>query len=302
VNLCGANPNGSDVAVNTVDNSVWTIDSTSGKICVFSSSSNPPNLALSNMIDHPVGAAVAPLFQPQCTGLAYAEDSNTFWILNSTSLELLEMSPAGAAIGTPVPFTITGSATGLTYDSLSGTLWTRDTVNLQAIEIDPTSGAILSTIAIPGSDFRYGTGLTFRSSSTGLGYLDFTYGNAFDAGIQEIRSLAIGSGELQCSGIEFAGLNFNSLLGICYNASQSSLLAVSSTSLVQINATQPAIYPPADLVCLADGEGAVNLNWRNCGPGGGGLYSLLRITRNGAIVDTLPGSATTWSDPSAPLV
>ncbi|MDE0957295.1 MAG: hypothetical protein OSB12_01530 [Planctomycetota bacterium] len=301
VNLCGANPNGSDVAVNTIDNSVWVIDGTSGKICVFSSSSNPPSLALANMIDHPVGAAVAPLFQPQCSGLAYSEDSNTFWILNSTSLELIEMSPAGAAIGSPVPFTITGSASGLAYDSQSGTLWTRDTVNLQAIEIDPSSGAILSTLAIPGADFRYGSGLSFRSSATGLKYLDFTYGDAFDAGVQEVRSLAIGTGELQCSGIHFDEPNFHSLLGICYNASQSSLMAVSSTSLVQINATQPAIYPPADLVCLADGEGAVNLDWRNCGPGGGGLYTLLRITRNGAIVDTLPGSATSWSDSTAPL-
>jgi hypothetical protein len=157
----------------------------------------------------------------------------------------------------------------------------------QAIEIDPTSGAILSTLAIPGADFRYGSGLAFRSSATGLGYLDFTYGNAFDAGVQEVRSLAIDTGELQCSGINFDGPNFNSLLGICYNASQSSLLAVSSTSLVQISATQPAIYPPADLVCLADGEGAVNLDWRNCGPGGGGLYSLLRITRNGRQIMSL---------------
>ncbi|MDE0959286.1 MAG: hypothetical protein OSB09_00735 [Planctomycetota bacterium] len=301
VNLCGANSNGSDVAVNTSDNSVWTIDSSSGKICVFSTSSNPPGLALSNMIDHPIGAAAAPLFQPQCSGLAYNESSNTFWILNSTSLELLEMDTSGATVSLPVPFVISGSASGLAYDSLSGTLWTRDTVNQQMVEIDPATGNILSTLEIPGSEFRYGSGLTYRSSTTGIGYLDFTYGTAFDAGIAEVRSLAIGTGGLECSGIDLGANVDNSLLGICYNASGSSLMAVTTTHLLQINATQPAIYPPADLVCLADGEGAVNLEWRNCGPGGGGLYTLLRITRNGAIVDTLPGSATSWADLSAPL-
>ena len=296
VGLCGSNPNGVDVARNGSNDTVWVIDSSSGKICVYSSISNPPGLALANMIDHPIGAAVAPLFQPQCSGIAYCQATNTFWLLNSTSLELVEMSDQGVAIGAPVPFSISGSASGLTYDILSESLWTRDTVNQLAIEIDPITGDVISTLPIPGAEVRYGMGISYRLSNTNQGYLDFTYGDAFDASVAELRSISVQTGELQCSGIEFDSTIDHQLLGIAQGSNPSALLAVTSSSLLQIGQTVPGFYPPADLLCTADGEGAVNLSWRNCGPGAGGLYSLLRITRNGAIVDTLPGSATSWTD------
>lgn len=300
VGLCGANPNGVDVARNVSDDTVWVIDSASGKICVYSSITNPPGLALANMIDHPVGAAVAPLFQPQCSGIAYCQATNTFWLLNSTSLELVEMNDQGVAIGAPVPFSITGSASGLTYDILSESLWTRDTVNQLAIEIDPLTGTVISTLPIPGAEVRYGVGIAYRLSNTNQGFLDFTYGDAFDASVAELRSISVQTGELQCSGIGFDSTIDSQLLGIAQGSNPTTLLAVTSTSLLQIGQTVPGFYPPADLVCTADGEGSVFLSWRNCGPGGGGLYTLLRITRNGAIVDTLPGSATSWTDLDAP--
>ena len=135
--LCGSNPNGSDLTVNTSNNTVWTIDSTSGSVCVFNSTQSPAALTLANTIDHPVGPAVAPLFQPQCSGIAYSPASNSFWILNSTSLELVQMNDQGVQIGTAVPFAISGSASGLAYDFVSGNLWTRDTVNQMAVELDP---------------------------------------------------------------------------------------------------------------------------------------------------------------------
>ena len=59
--LCGSNPNGSDLTVNTSNNTVWTIDSTSGSVCVFNSTQSPAALTLASTIDHLVGPAVAPL-------------------------------------------------------------------------------------------------------------------------------------------------------------------------------------------------------------------------------------------------
>ena len=102
--LCGSNPNASDVTVNTSNGTVWTIDSTSGNVCIFSSTQSPPSLILTNTIGHPVGPAVAPLFQPQCSGITYSPATNSFWILNSTSLELVEMNDQGVQIGTALPF------------------------------------------------------------------------------------------------------------------------------------------------------------------------------------------------------
>ncbi len=296
VAVCGSNASASDVALNTSDNTIWSIDSSSGKICVFSYSSTQQSMFLANMIDHPVGAALAPLFQPQCTGITYNPDSDTFWILNGTSLELVEMDTSGNQVGTAVPFSMSGNAVGLTYDTLSNTLWTRDTFNQVAVELDLVTGAIVSTLPLPGDTNRYGSGLSFRQSPTSQGYLDFTYGTAFDAQVSEIRSISTSTGSLECDLVPFDGTLPQPILGLTSGPEQDQVLTVTPTMLVLLDSMQPAIHAPADLVCTADGEGAIDLSWRNCGPGGGGLYTLIRITRNGAIVDTLPGSATSWQD------
>ncbi len=301
VAVCGSNASASDVALNTSNNTIWTIDSSSGKICVFSYSSAPQSMFLANMIDHPVGAALAPLFQPQCTGLAYNPNSDTFWILNGTSLELVEMDTSGSQVGSAVPFSMSGNAVGLAYDTLSSTLWTRDTFNQVAVELDPVTGAIISTLPLPGEVNRYGSGLSFRQSPTSQGYLDFTYGDAFDAQVSEVRSILTTTGALICDLVPIDGSASQPILGLASGPDQDQVLILSPSELTLLDSTQPAIHAPADLHCTADGEGSVTLSWRNCGPGGGGLYTLIRITRNGAIVDTLPGSATSWEDLSVPV-
>ena len=296
--LCGTNPNASDVTVNTSDGTVWAIDSTSGNICVFSSTQSPPSLALANIIDHPVGPAMAPLFQPQCSGIAYSPPTSSFWILNSTSLELVEMDDQGVQIGAPVPFSISGSASGLAYDLISGNLWTRDTVNQMAVEINSQTGQVVSLVAIPGDEVRYGTGIEYRLVGA-EGYLDFTYGNVFAAAVSELLSLSISTGQLDCTNVPMPEGTDGPFRGIAREGNSSYFYSITGDTLVRVNGTQPSISAPADLFCSTDGEGSITLSWRNCGPGGGGLYNLLRITRNGAIVDTLPGSATSWIDTNA---
>ncbi|MGE4632245.1 MAG: hypothetical protein AAEJ47_04340 [Planctomycetota bacterium] len=295
--ICGSNPTGSDLTVDTSDGTVWTIDSTSGKICVYNTTQSPPSMALANMIDHPVGPAVAPSFQPQCTGLAYCPTTDSFWILNSTSFELVQMDRLGAQIGVPLPFSINGSASGLTCDLDSGNLWLRDTVNQLAVEIDPNTGVVVSTLPIPGDVIRYGVGIAYRMVS-GEGFLDFTYGDVFDATVSELLTLSISTGQLECTNVPLPVDANEPILGIARQDNSSYVYALTTENLLRIDGTQPSVTPPADLFCSTDGEGSSNLSWRNCGPGAGGFYNTIRITRNGAIVDTLPGSATSWVDSS----
>ena len=68
------------------------------------------------------------------------------------------MDDQGVQIGASVPFSISGSASGLAYDLISGNLWTRDTVNQMAVEINSQTGQVVSLVAIPGDEVRYGTG------------------------------------------------------------------------------------------------------------------------------------------------
>ncbi len=295
--LCGTNPSGSDVTVNTSDGTVWTIDSISGKICVFNSIQTPPSLALANIIDHPVGPAVAPSFQPQCSGIAYSPTTDTFWLLNSTSFELVQMDDQGTQIGAPLPFSINGSASGLAFDVTTGHLWLRDTVSQVAVEIDPETGDVISLLPIPGDDVRYGVGIEFRLDGT-EGYLDFTYGNAFDATVAELLSVSISTGQLDCNHVTLPQGTNGAFQGIARDGNSSYAYTNTATDLLRIDVEQPSVTAPADLFCSTDGEGSSNLTWRNCGPGAGGFYNLIRITRNGAIIDTLPGSATSWIDSS----
>ena len=292
---CGTNPKSTDLTVRTVDGSVWGIDATSGKICVYTTAGT---LALTNMIDHPIGAAQAPLFQPQCSGISYSAATDTFWILNSTGLELLEMDSLGNPLGAPVSIQVSSTLTGLALNPLNGHLWTLNSQDNTAIEIDPIDGSILSTLALPGSPVRYSGGLDIRFDN-GVAMLDFTYGDVFDAGISEVRSVNLTSGELSCYLVDLEQIESSEvLLGIA--VSGPSVYVTTCCEVYEIDATQNSVLAPADLLGLVDGEGNATLNWRNCGPGINGIYNSIRITRNGAIIDTISGSASNWTDSSPP--
>ena len=292
---CGTNPKSTDLTVRTSDGTVWGIDATSGKICVYTTAGT---LALTNMIDHPVGAAQAPLFQPQCSGIAYSATTDTFWILNSTGLELREMDAAGNALGAAISIQASTTLTGLAMNPLTGNLWTLNSQDNTALELDPLSGAILSTVALPGGAVRYSHGLDIRLDN-GVAMIDYTYGDVFDASISEIRSVNPATGELSCYQVDLEQIETNdSLLGIAINGS--SAYVTTCCEIYEISTTQNSLLAPADLVGLVDGEGSASLSWRNCGPGINGIYNSIRITRNGAIIDTISGSASSWTDAAPP--
>ena len=292
---CGTNPKSSDLTVRTSDGSVWGIDATSGKICVYTTAGT---LALTNMIDHPVGAAQAPLFQPQCSGISYSAATDTFWILNSTGLELSEMDPAGNQLGAPVSIQASTTLTGLTLNPLDGHLWTLNTQDNTALEIDPLDGSILSTLPLPGSSVRYSSGLDIRFDN-GQAVLDFTYGDVFDAGISEIRSVNLTTGAASCYQVDLNQIESeDSLMGMA--VSGSSTYITTCCTVYQVNSIQNSLLAVADLQGFVDGEGSLTLDWRNCGPGTNGIYNSIRITRNGAIIDTISGSANNWTDNSPP--
>ncbi len=294
---CGSNPNTVDIAVRPSDATVWSIDATSGKICVYDTSGT---LALTNMIDHPVGAAQAPLFQPQCAGITYSASTDSFWILNSTGLELIQMDPLGNPIGAPISLNFSGTPSGLTINPLNGRLWSLNRQENSAVEIDPVSGNILSTLPLPGDVVRFGSGLKIRLDN-GNPILDYTYGNIFDSTVAETRSVDLATGELLCHYVNLESIpQEETLLGIANGLGSDSIYGLTSSNIYEIQSTQSILLPPADLLCLADGEGSVSLSWRNCGPGINNIYSTIRITRNGAIIDTISGAATSWSDNAAP--
>ena len=295
---CGTNPKSKDLTVRSSDGTVWGIDATSGKICVYTTAGT---LALTNIIDHPVGPAQAPLFQPQCSGISYSLATDTFWVLNSTGLELTEMDALGNALGAPVSIQINSTLTGLALNPIDGHLWSLDQQNNTAIEIDPLNGSIVSTLPLPGSPVRDMSGLDIRLDN-GTPMLDYTYGDTFAASISEIRSVNLSTGELGCHEINLGQIESpDSPLGIAIKPGSGSVYVTTCCEVFEISAAQNSLLAPADLLGLVDGEGSASLNWRNCGPGINGIYNSIRITRNGAIVDTISGSSSSWVDSSPPI-
>jgi hypothetical protein len=53
----------------------------------------------------------------------------------------------------------------------------------------------------------------------------------------------------------------------------------------------PAVYPPFDLVCDVTGDNDVDMSWTN-----GGTYDSVNVYRDGGLLATLPGDATTYLD------
>ncbi|MGB1070883.1 MAG: hypothetical protein ACPG1Z_04380, partial [Planctomycetota bacterium] len=231
-------------------------------------------------------------------GISYSAATDTFWILNSTGLELSEMDPSGNQLGAPVSIQASTTLTGLALNPLDGHLWTLNTQDNTALEIDPLDGSILSTLPLPGSPVRYSSGLDIRFDN-GQAVLDFTYGDVFDAGISEVRSVNLATGALSCYQVDLTPIESgDSLLGIA--VSGSSTYITTCCTVYQINSIQNSLLAVADLQGFVDGEGNLTLDWRNCGPGTNGIYNSIRITRNGAIIDTISGSASNWTDNSPP--
>ncbi|OUU21441.1 MAG: hypothetical protein CBC13_08950 [Planctomycetia bacterium TMED53] len=294
---CGTNPKSVDLTVRLTDGTLWGIDATSGKICVYSTTGP---LAELNSFDHPIGAAIAPLFQPQCAGIAYSAATDTFWLLNSTGQELAEMDATGTSLGAPVVIQSASTLVGLALNPLDGNLWSLDNQNNTAIEIDPITGSVLTELSIPGNSVRYSSGLDIRLDN-GNPLLNFSYGDVFDAKVVEILEVDLASGELTSQRTDLGQIeSSHNVMGFTLKPASSSIYATTCCDVYEIDGSQGNVTPPAELFALVDGEGSTELSWRNCGPGLNGIYNSIRITRNGAIVDTISGSAASWTDNSPP--
>ncbi len=294
---CGSNPKSVDLTVRLTDGNLWSIDATSGKVCVYSTSGV---LLLSTNLDHPIGAAQAPLFQPQCSGLTYSATTDTFWILNSTGHEISEMDPSGAPLGTPIAIQSVNTLTGLAMNPIDGNLWSLNNQNNSVLEIDPLTGAVLTELSLPGNSVRFSNGLDIHLDN-GNPILDFSYGDVFDAKVVEILSYSLNSGELTCKSIDLSQIETSDpILGFVNKPNSNSIYVTTCCDIYELDGTQNSVLPPSDLLCLVDGEGNAEMTWRNCGPGINGIYNSIRITRNGVIVDTISGTATAWTDNSPP--
>ena len=299
--LCGNTPqsSGIDLAYDTLTNTIWVLDQGSGQVCRYTLSAFPPDIVFDSSVNHPFGAAAPPFFTPLCVGLTYDPVSQNFLLLNGTTLQLIQMDPTGLQVGLPAVLTppAGGSLTGLAFDTVTGNVWSRDTINHLAVEFDPATGGIVSQIPLPGEAIIYGSGIHFVND-LGVRNLEFTRGGVLDFGASGVIRIDALTGAEQCIEVDLTQAP-EPILGIVRPPTGTVIYATSTTSVYKIDATQGVLTPPSDLLCLNNVNGTVDLTWTNCGNGAGGLYSSIRILRDGAVIDILAGNVTNYTD-SAP--
>ncbi|MFQ5653891.1 MAG: hypothetical protein ACE5GW_04055 [Planctomycetota bacterium] len=301
---CGTSPlsAAADLCYDSSDDSLWVLDRGSGEVCHYATSAFPPEILLLGTIPHPFGAATPPFFTPLCSGIAVNSAGGSLYVLNSTTLELHEFDTAGTPIGVPIPLSPPLPSTGvsgLTYDSVSNTLWYRDTVHNLAVECDPATGATLSSVQLPGDSVMYGDGLSFIEVLGGR-FLEFTFGNVIDFAPARVIRIDL-TGATVCIEV-LLGQVPDQVLGIARPPVGTVIYATTATDVYKIDSSNPLLNPPTELTCFSNIDGSIDLNWNNCGPGPGGAYTVLRVLRNGVLLQVMAGNTTSFTDLSpAPM-
>ncbi len=305
--LCGngSQSAGIDLAYDTFDtfaNTVWVLDQATGQICQYSLSAFPPDVAFITSVNHPFGpqGGVGAGFLPLCTGFTYNSSTQNFYVLalTSTGFEIATIDSSGIDVAprlTPATL-LDGSLTGLAYDSVTGNLWSRDAVNDIAVELNPLTGAIVSQVTLPGDGAIYGVGLSFTNAA-GVRTLEFSRGNVLDFQPSRLIRIDAVTGAELCIEVDLTQVP-GVVLGVVRPPSGSVIYATTATDIYKIDATQGLVTPPSGLSCFNNVDGTVTLSWSNCGNGAGGLYSSIRIIRDGGVIDILAGNVNTFLDSS----
>ncbi len=287
-----------DICVDTTDGSYYLIDSYSGEICHYSSAG-----VVQTTFGHPYGAATFPFFTPVMRGIAYNSATDTLFVLNGTTKEIIEIDKlSGSAVGIDIPLTPVVSnrdVWGLTYDSINNSFWYRDVVNNEVVECD-TAGVTLATVSLPQSgEFLFGNGIEYVEVS-GNRFLEYTQGTALDCEAERVLRIDT-AGALTGEVTDLSNVTAT-VFGLARGASSTTLYACTEADLVSIDATQAAILPPGLLTCTSDLDGSIQLNWINHGIGVGGAYTAITVLRSndgGAIfseIASLAGDAVTYTD------
>ncbi|MHC4935359.1 MAG: dockerin type I domain-containing protein [Planctomycetota bacterium] len=306
--LCGVagQSTGIDLAFDTSTNTVWVLDERSGQVCQYTLAAFPPDIAFAQTVSHPAGAAGnTPPFLPVGRGLAYDPFAQHLLVLvfgDTTSSppiptpQIRRMDTTGVEQGIPVNLVLPPgvSVYGLAFDTVTGNVWTRDVVNHRALQINPLNGQIVSTLDLPGEAVMYGKGIAFVSAG-GQRTLEYTRGGVLDYGPVEMIRIDASSGAELCADVDLSQVP-EEVIGILRPPTGTVIYATGETQIHKIDATLPAVIPPADMSCLNNTDGTIRLDWRNCGPGLGGAYDSIRITRNGNVYQIISGSMTAYTD------
>ena len=304
--LCGngSQSAGIDLAYDTFTNTVWVLDQATGQICQYSLSAFPPDVLFSTSVNHPFGPQGGlPNFLPLCTGFTYNPSTQNFYVLATVLdvtmtpiLEIATLNSAGVEVAPRfTPSTLPGSnISGLAYDTVAGSLWTRDLANGLALELNATTGAIVSQVTLPGDPTTYGQGLSFTNDG-GVRTLEFSRGNVLDFRPTEMVRIDAVTGAELCLEVDLSQVP-DPVLGIVRPPTGSVVYATTATDIYKIDATQPTLTPPSNLACFNNVDGTVSLSWTNCGNGAAGLYSSIRVLRDGGVIEILAGNVTNFTD------
>lgn len=317
-----------DLAYDNSTNNLFALDEGTGQICRYMISAFPPIFTALTSIPNPFGSAGFPIPTNSSVGIAYNPSGNggagSLFVMNANNMLGIRIREAskttGAQIGgdilvaVPMP---NSSPAGLAYDpTAGGSLWYRDTANNLLVNIALTGG-IISTLPLPGvaaNDVVLGRGLHYHEVA-GQRLIEFTFGDVVDFRVQRTLRVNLTTGQLRPNEVTLAALytvgdanpQSNPITGLVLPMSGTVYYVCTEQTIYRVDAAQPAVFPPTQLVCRSRLDGAIQLTWVNNGlgspPGANTNYANgIQIYRGtGAVpgdplIVSLPGSATSYID------
>ncbi|MGE3164453.1 MAG: dockerin type I repeat-containing protein [Planctomycetota bacterium] len=316
-----------DLAYDNSTNNLFALDEGTGQICRYLISAFPPIFTGLTSIPNPFGGAGFPIPTNSSVGLAYNPTGNggagSIFVLNANNMLGIRIREANKTTGVQIGGDITvqvpmanSSPAGLTYDpTAGGSLWYRDTANNLLVNISLT-GTIIGTVAIPGvdpNDVVRGRGLHYHEVA-GQRFIEFTFGDVVDFQVQRTLRVNLTTGQLAPQQVKLDALyglgdanpQSNPITGLVLPAAGSVYYVCTEQTIYRIDAVQPAVFPPTQLICRSRLDGAIELSWVNNGPGSpvgmntnyAGGIQITRGTGNmgDPLIVSLPGSATSYID------
>lgn len=314
-----------DTPGNAASDDIYALDLGTGQICRYEVTSFPAAITSVGTVANPFGGAG---FPPTNTSVGIAHDptgdggAGSLWVLNTSSMNGIRIwetdklgTPIGVAVTVATP-AMNSAPSGLTYDPSNGSLWYRDTTGNLLVNID-TAGTILTTIAIPGvssDSLAFGSSLHY-SEFAGDRFITITFGDVIDFRVVETIKIDIVSGQRTPEIVDLSQL-YDSMVGGDADAATNPITGIvlppvgtvyyvsTQNTIYSVDAIQPSVFPPTELVCRSRTDGLIELSWVNNGSGvpsgANDNYVNVQINRvvgnTDSLVDSLPGSSMDYLD------
>lgn len=311
----------SDICRDSSDGTYWVTSATLGEIYHFSETLEhlpgddlPSPHGSFNIISNPV--LLRGIAQRESTGTLLTLALRRGVVGGQVSYEMHEMDTDGVVLtAEPVEIVTPGGEDvdyrGLTWDPLSGNIWTLDAITGDFVQFNLAGEFVKSLPQVNSGTCRttFGKGVHFELHSNGAtGFLHGAQGEVIDLGPSVILQHTL-IATLSGAPLPLDQLPSEEIYGFVTSTfpdgdgELEAMVLIDDRSQLHVldrgDTVSLVTVPPTGFDCFLDDDGMPHLTWTNHGNGADqGYIGQIHLYRNGQLLQSLPGSATSFLDES----